>query len=338
MTRRDHDQQSLFAAGPPTGAAPGPEPPGFHFEAAQRVPATVRFGTSSWVYPGWRGLIYRRLYRSERAFRQESLAEYAAWPWFRAVGVDSTFYGPPEPSTVARWDQQLPPDFRIVPKVWEHVTIPRFPTHPRYGDQAGRLNPHFLDPELVVREVLAPLRPVADRIGALLFQLQEMPPRVLPHLDGIVKRFARFFAALPTDVRYAVEVRNPELLTPAWFEMLRDHRVAHCFNAWNRMPSLAEQRVLAEQGGGLVKDLRVLRLLTPTGLTYQESVDRFQPYDSLQVEQPQVRQDAVELLLGALDEGAESFVLVNNRLEGNSPATIDALGRMLVDRLEQIRL
>lgn len=330
VSRRDPDQQSLFAAPPRS------EPEGVDVGSAARVPKAVRFGTSSWVYPGWKGQVYRRDYGSDRAFRQEALVEYTAWPWFRAVGVDSTFYGPPRASTVARWDAQLPADFRLVPKVWEQVTIPRFPRHARYGDKAGQLNPRFLDAELFVREVLPPLLPVMDRIGALLFQLQELPPRVLPHLDGIVARFARFFAALPTDLRYAVEVRNPELLTPAWFAMLRAHRVAHCFNAWNRMPSIGAQRALAEQGGGVVDDLRVLRLLTPAGLTYGESVDLFEPYDRLQAPQSETRQDAVEVLLDALAGGGESIVLVNNRLEGNSPATIEALGRMLLGRLDQI--
>ncbi len=331
MSRRNLDQQSLFGAPPPA-----PEPPGFDFSAAARLPDRVRFGTSSWVYPGWKGLVYRRDYGSDRAFRQESLEEYAAWPWFGAVGVDSTFYGPPRPATVERWRTQLPPDFRLVPKVWEHVTIPRFPTHPRYGAKAGALNPHFLDVELFEREVLPPLEPVWSQIGALLFQLQELPPRVLPHLDRIIARFDRFFAALPTSLRYAVEVRTPELLTPDWFAMLRAHRVVHCFNSWDRMPSLAAQAELAAAGGGVVDDLSLLRLLTPAGLRYQDSVERFQPYDRLREELPEVRADAVDLILDALTGTGQAIVLVNNRLEGNSPATIDAIGRMLLGRLDQV--
>ena len=332
MAPRD-SQQSLFGA--PVPAPPEP-PPGFDLDAAARLPAGVRFGTSSWVYPGWKGQIYRSSWSSERAFRQESLAEYVRWPWFRAVGVDATFYGPPAAATVSRWAEQLPPDFRIVPKVWEHVTIPRFPGHARYGDKAGQRNPHFLDPELFVREVLPPLEPVADRIGALLFQLQEFPPRVLPHLPRIIERFDRFFAGLPTHLRYAVEVRTPELLVPDWFAMLRRHDVAHCFNAWTRMPPIREQRRLAAEGGGVVDDLRVLRLLTPSGLGYQDSVERFQPYDRLQQPLPDVREDVVDVVLEGLAAGSEAIILANNRLEGNSPATIDALGRMVLARLDEV--
>ncbi len=59
-----------------------------------------------------------------------------------------------------------------------------------------------------------------------------------------------------------------------------------------------------------------------------------QPQGRLQEEQPAIRADAVDLVLDALTGGGEAIVLVNNRLEGNSPATIDALGRMLLGRLE----
>ena len=323
-------QQALFTSAPPEA------PSGFDFDAARRLPRGVRFGTSSWVYPGWRGQIYRRDYGSERAFTQESLAEYAQWPWFRVVGVDATFYGPPAAATVARWDAQLPKDFQIVPKVWEHVTIPRFPAHARYGAAAGKRNPHFLDAELFCREVLPPLEPVRHRIGALLFQLQEFPPRVLPHLPRLIERFDAFFAALPTDLRYAVEARTPALLTPAWFAMLRRHRVAHCFNAWARMPSITEQAALALAGGGVTPDLRVLRLLTPAGVSYQDSVARFQPFDRLQRPLPAVREEVVEVVLDGMAAGSEAIILANNRLEGNSPATIDALGRMLLARLDDV--
>lgn len=322
-------QQPLFGAPPPP-----PPPADIGADIAARVPPQVRFGTSSWTYPGWKGSVYRRDYSSERAFRQESLAEYVRWPWFRAVGVDATFYGPPAASTVARWAQQLPGDFRLLPKVWEQVTIPRFPKHARYGDKAGQRNPWFLDPELFLREVLPPLEPVRDRIGALLFQLQEFPPRVLPHLPRIIDRFDRFFAALPTDLRYTVEVRTPELLVPDWFTMLRAHRVAHCFNAWTRMPPIGAQKELADAGGGVVDDLRVLRLLTPHGLDYQGSVDRFQPYDRLQAPLDDVRADVVEVVLDGLAAGSEAIVVANNRLEGYSPGTIEAIGRLLVDRIE----
>ena len=57
--------------------------------------APVRFGTSSWAYEGWQGLIYHRPYAKSR-FSRECLSEYAAFrhedrPLFDTVGIDHTF-------------------------------------------------------------------------------------------------------------------------------------------------------------------------------------------------------------------------------------------------------
>jgi uncharacterized protein YecE (DUF72 family) len=329
------EQQTLF--GDTSSALPAPvEPPGFDFAAAARIPANLSFGTSSWVYEGWKGQVYRGAYRSGKAFRQESLAEYARWPWFRTVGLDASFYAPPSPQTLDRMAAQLPPGMRWVSKVWEALTIPRFRTHPRYGDRAGKLNPDFLDAEVFCREVLAPFdRPgVRERCGPFLFEFQTLPPRVLPHVDRVLDRMDRFFAALPRTFRYAVELRTPELLVPDWFAILRRHGIAHCFNSWHRMPGIGEQAVVAAQSGGDAGDVRLLRLLTPPGVEYGESVERFAPYDRLVEEASDVRREAIELVLDGLRAGAEVIVIANNRLEGNSPATIDALGRAILRRLE----
>src|SRR4051794_30636414 len=58
---------------------------------AARLPAGIRFGTSSWNYPGWGGLVYHREYEG-RGASAKMLREYAEFPLFRTVGIDSSFY------------------------------------------------------------------------------------------------------------------------------------------------------------------------------------------------------------------------------------------------------
>ncbi|MCP4873733.1 MAG: hypothetical protein GY898_34025 [Proteobacteria bacterium] len=62
-------------------------------------------------------------------------------------------------------------------------------------------------------------------------------------------------------------------------------------------------------------------------------MDRFAPYDRLQQVQPEMRRDIVRLAKRAIETDSEAYILVNNRVEGNSPSTIDALGTMIVDAL-----
>ena len=129
---------------------------------AARLPANVRFGTSSWNYPGWKGLVYRRSYSSKKDFEARCLEEYGEYPWFRAVGLDSTFYGPPRNSTLDRYASQLSDHIQWVSKVWERITIPRFARHRRYGDLAGKTNTDYLNPSLF-REAFLAATPADDR-------------------------------------------------------------------------------------------------------------------------------------------------------------------------------
>ena len=54
------------------------------------------------------------------------LEEYAAFPLFRTVGIDSTFYAPPTEETLRGWARHLPPGFPCVSKVWDRITIHTF--------------------------------------------------------------------------------------------------------------------------------------------------------------------------------------------------------------------
>ena len=94
-------------------------------ELARAIPSEVRFGTSTWTYPGWTGLVYSQLYPESKATTR-MLGEYARWPLFRTVGVDSSFYGPPKATTLASWAKVLPEGFLAVSKVWDRVTAFRF--------------------------------------------------------------------------------------------------------------------------------------------------------------------------------------------------------------------
>lgn len=136
-----------------------------------------------------------------------------------------------------------------------------------------------------------------------------------------------FFSRVPTDFRYAVEIRNAGLLGPRYHDMLQAHGVAHVYNHWSYMPPLAEQH---QRLGTFTAPFTVLRLLTPLKMTYEAAKKRAEPYDKLIGELPEMRRDTVTLIRQATTEGRTTHVLVNNRAEGNAPLTIQAL----IDRLQ----
>lgn len=305
------------------------------FEAASLLPNNILFGTSSWNYQGWKGTIYQRNYSSEKSFSQESLAEYVNFPWFRTVGVDASFYNPLRLSTLERYATQVPTGFRWVSKVWESITVPVFGRHPRYGENAGKPNPNFLNANLFSEHVLKPLEAphIFRHVGPLVFQFQSMPVHHHQENEDFLKKLDKFFSELPTQFQYACEVRNPELLNNHYFNLINHFGVAHCFNHWTGMPSLREQMIAAANAGGLKANFFVARLLTPLGVNYDHAVKLYSPYNTLKEPIPSAREDAIRLILRGVERQILTYILVNNRLEGNAPSTIDAIGRMAIEAL-----
>lgn len=305
--------------------------------AMAAVPPTIRFGGSSWTYLGWKGLIYQATYKNDREFRAKSLGEYAQCPLFRTVGIDSAFYSPPTEELLNRYVRLLPPGFQWVEKVWERLTIPRYPDLPRYGAERGKVNPDFLNPELFDRAVLAPHRAAAIRsyVGPFVFQFPAIPRGVMgaPEFIG---RLKEFLVALPTDFRYATEVRNPDFLSPEYVGALNRAGATHCFNHWEAMPPLVEQMKRVAAAGGLGADFYVARILTPLGVNYAGAVKLFEPYDRVKRPDPAMRRDVVRLVRRALERGASAFIIVNNRCEGNSPGTIAAIARAVEAELKEV--
>ena len=288
----------------------------------------IRFGTSTWTYEGWQGQVYKKQY-AKSVFARECLGEYCQYqynnePLFRTVGNDSTFYRPPTTNQLQRYLNQIPEDFEMCWKVWEELTIPRFASHVRYGIKAGQPNPRFLDAKLFNEMVLTPYREAKfeAHAGPFLFEFQ----RHDLSSDEFYSRLDGFFSELPKDFSYAVEIRNAGLVGPEYQKVLETHGVAHVYNHWSYMPSLAEQH---QRMGRFTAPFTVLRLLTPLKISYEAAKKRAEPYTKIVGELPEMRRETVDLVRKAVGENRRVYVLVNNRSEGNAPLTVQALMEML---------
>jgi uncharacterized protein YecE (DUF72 family) len=284
----------------------------------------IRLGTSSWAYEGWQGLVYQRTYPKSR-FSQDTLAEYATYgnngiPLFRTVGIDHSFYRPASAAQLAHYASQVPEDFRFCSKVWEDITIPAYAHVPRYGAKAGKPNPRFLDAGAFRDLVWAPAQEsLGSKLGPFIFEFQRWGMESASFLDAL----DRFLGALPPGSQYATEVRNPAILGSRYLNILHTHRVSHVYNHWTAMPPLSEQHRLLVQT--FTAHHVVIRLLTPLGLAYEKAVERYAPYDRIIAAQPRMRRDTTALVQQVVAQGKSAYVLVNNRAEGCSPLTIQAL-------------
>jgi uncharacterized protein YecE (DUF72 family) len=290
-----------------------------------RIPSLVRFGTSTWNYPGWRGLVYHRDYGPKGAAAR-MLKEYAAFPLFGTVGIDSSYYGPPTEAVLRSYAENLPAGFPCISKVWSQLTIHTF-TKAQDREKAGKINPDFLNPDLFVEEIYQPYqRHFAENTGPFVFEFQTIAKSSRIGPEGFASRLDEFFSALPRDVQYAVEVRNDEFLTPMYFAVLREHGVAHVLSSWTRMPPLGHQLDLP---GSITAPFILARALLRPGRTYNEAVDAFAPYDRIREPNPKLRRDLARLVEEAVRLRIPAYLLVNNRAEGSAPLTIAAVAEML---------
>ncbi len=186
--------------------------------------------------------------------------------------------------------------------------------------KTGQPNPRFLDAQIFTDLVLAPYREAKfePHTGPLIFEFQ----RHGMSAEEFCSRLDGFFDQLPQDFRYAVESRNAGLLGADYHKVLTTHGVAHVYNHWSYMPSVAEQHKRMET---FTAPFTVLRLLTPLKISYEQAKKRAEPYDKLVGELPEMRRDTVELVKKAVVENRRAYVLVNNRAEGNAPLTVEAL-------------
>ena len=307
-------------AGPAEGVEPRPE----DLRAARGLPDSVRLGTSSWSFPGWRGIVYAGRASKSRLAR-EGLRAYAGHPLLRLAGIDWTYYRPPEPGDLEPYARQVPEGFRFLVKAPEACTLARFPERERYGPAAGGPNPRFLDPEFAARFFVKPaLMGLGGRAGPLVFQF---PPQA-----GDASRFAgrlgEFLAALPRGPLYAVEIRNRAWLTPEYARALRAAGACHCLNVHPSMPSLDEQ---ARVTGARDAPALAVRWMLGGRQRYERARARYAPFDRLVDPDPGARGRIAELCAEFAASGRPAFVSVNNKAEGSAPLSVFALARRIAE-------
>ena len=138
-------------------------------------------GCPIWANKDWIGELFMA-----RTPVSDFLRQYASV--FNTVEGNTTFYALPSRDTVDRWKGETPDDFRFCFK------FPRSISHDRKLVEAKEPTSEFLDR----------LAPLEDRLGPFFLQL---PPSYGPNLLPGLEQFLR---SLPSEFKYAVEVRHPE--------------------------------------------------------------------------------------------------------------------------------
>lgn len=313
------------------------------------MPGNIRLGTSSWSFPGWKGIVWDDDYSDTKLSRQ-GLTAYASHPVLRCVGIDRSFYKPMTIVEYQKYAEQVPEHFRFLVKAPSVVTdaVVR-------GEKGEGLssNPCFLDARIAEELFVTPcLTGLGAKAGVLVFQMSPLPADLLRDIPALVQRIEAFFAALPPlpsfsaksdtgnsadDGRvipgpcYALEIRDGALLTPRLMRALGQLGVRYCIGLHARMPHVERQAaalaMLDEAGAGPL----VVRWNLNSGHRYEQAKAKYAPFDKIVDPDPTTRDVLAALATHYALAGHPVYVIVNNKAEGSSPLSCLALAERITE-------
>ncbi|MBA2608669.1 MAG: DUF72 domain-containing protein [Actinobacteria bacterium] len=228
----------------------------------------ARVGCSGWAYRDWRGLFYPESLPTSAWF--EFYARH-----FDTVEINNSFYRLPTAEAAESWERQAPPGFVYALKLGQfgsHRKKLKDPT-------TGWLDNH-----------LDRVRRLGSHLGPNLVQL---PPR----WKRDVARLDDFLAAAPTDIRWAVEMRDTSWLHDDVFHVLERHGAALCIHD-----------LLAGHPWIRTTDWTYIRFHGPNAIE--------QPYHGRYG--PQRLGRSAERLTEWLQDGYDAYAYFNNDYEGHA--------------------
>lgn len=286
----------------------------------QEKRSKIEFGTCSWNYDSWIGLVYSRKATHSAAYLREYSARYPT------VEVDSWFYKLPDPDDVREYRMLTPDTFTFSCKLTESLSL----THARTRDKTAPLvgNPDFLSAEVYARYLDA-TQEIHDRIFLVELEFEYLNKQKMAGLSAFMQTLENFVTTLEKQgirniLPLAVECRNANYLTREYFQFLRDHDISHVFSEKQYLPHVYE---LYDKVNDLIGDRVAVRLLggdrkeieQNTGGKWNEIVDQ-------KTDLPEVAG-----MLRDLAKGSRLVkVYLNNHYEGSAPKSIDRLRELLV--------
>jgi len=306
----------------------------------------IAFGTASDRYAGWLGQIYsesrydgrittRKKNIGKKEFTEsllpvDSVSEY--FDHFSLLEIDFTFYSPlrnPDLSparnhfVLEKYIHRLGPGDRLYVKVPQAVCARKLWRSGKWID-----NPDFLNAELFGDRFYAPVNDLAgEHICGFIFEQEYLTKQNKPMPEENTAVWARFFAQIPSDSRYHLELRTPSLMSKDYFEMLQSRGVGQVLSHWTWLPRLEEQYAKAENRFFNSGKRLLIRLVTPRRMRYDETYRRAFPFDTIVdgMLDPQMIEDSVDIMEAAVQKGIQVDMIINNRAGGNAPRIAQAV-------------
>jgi len=286
----------------------------------------LRIGTCSWKYDSWKGLYYE----TEKKYRpDEYLSDYAKH--LDSVEVDQWFWSLfpnnirlPETRTVKAYAESVPEDFIFTVKAPNSLTLTHFyAKQPKqYADFSGQPNIYFLDNDFLNR-FLERLSPLGKKLGPIMFQFEYLNRKKMPSKEAFFERFHEFITKAPKDFQYAIETRNPNYLSVAFFKFLKEHNLGHVYLEGYYMPHIGE---VFEKYKPQTADFSIIRL--HGGDRLEIELETGGNWGKVVAPKTEGLKAAARITKENLKRKILTFVNVNNHFEGSAPVTIERFSEL----------
>jgi uncharacterized protein YecE (DUF72 family) len=268
----------------------------------------LRIGTCSWKYDAWKGIIYPDL----DSFNY--LQHYSKY--YNTVEIDQWFWSLserislPDPSLASEYAASVPDDFKFTIKVPNSLTL----THYYKSD---RPNVEFLSVELY-EEFLERIEPLLPKTSFLIFQFEYLNRMKIGSAKELQKKLFHFLGKIPSSSPpIAVEIRNPNYLSTAWFRFLKDMNMPHILMEGYFMPHVWN---VYSRNAAFFGDNVIIRLHGPARSDMEKLSGK--DWSKIYIHRDEEIHEIVSMVKTMLQKDINIHLNVNNHFEGCAPYTI----------------
>jgi uncharacterized protein YecE (DUF72 family) len=247
-------------------------------------------GTSSFTAPSWNGSFYPAGMQA-----RDYLSFYAEH--FDSVEVDSTFYECPSESTVRGWLAKTPDKFIF------SVKIPQTITHENV----------LVDCDVELKQFLDTMEILGEKLGPVVFQFPYFNRGIFKDRHEFLDRLVPFTKKLPSDHRFAIELRNRGWLDSELADWLRQ----------NRLALVLQDRTRMTDPRGLGFDLVTADFTYIRWLGDRKEIETMtKTWDKVVVDRTDELSRWVDYCHQIKRRGVTIYAYANNHYQGHGPATI----------------
>lgn len=257
---------------------------------------SIYVGTSGFTAAGWVGSFYPAGLKPS-----DYLRFYA--DHFESVEVDSTFYGCPSPRTVTNWALKTPPGFIF------SVKMPQTITH----DKA------MVNCDAELQEFIGTMKLLGEKLGPMVLQFPFFDKWKIRDRHEFTDRLIPFLKMLPTDCKFATEIRNKDWLNAELANLLRQFNVALVLQDLSYMPKPMDLKF-----DPVTADFVYIRWLGDRKQIESQSSN----WDKTIVDRSQEMSEWVKYCYPIVKRGVKVFAYANNHYSGFAPDTVEQFRRL----------